>query len=167
LGQFCSNIFLGASPFYTKPHKGNQAIDYALKKDPPDWEIVLYLISECNADVDRAHPSTALFIAATRGEFDVCCRLVRVNAGVLVEDANGVQAIDAVIGNKDRLWILVYLIENGACVDRVKGDATPLITAVKSGKLEYVKRIVELGADVLQSCGGLVKFTAKDYSKVR
>jgi ankyrin repeat protein len=158
---------LKASPFYTKPN-GNQAIDYALRQDPPNWATVLYLISKCKVDGDRAHPSTPLYIASQHGEFDICCRLVEAGVDITAEDGNGLQAIDAALTSKGEwLSILVFLIENGADVNRVRGDISPLIYAVKSRKLDAVKKMVEFGADVLQTCGStLVKLSAKDFSKV-
>jgi hypothetical protein len=127
----------------------------------------MFLISECKVDPNQGSP---LYIAASRSEFEICCKLVTYGAGVCAENKrDGSQPIDAVLmgtGYKGGLSVLCFLIENGADVMRVKSGLTPLIYAVKSGKIEYVKRIVELGADVMQSCGnGLVKLTAIHFSK--
>lgn len=161
----------GADVFHSKAN-GNQAFDYALLRDPPAFDIIMYLIHECKASPDR-QPSVAmtpLMIAAKRGEFDICCQLIQSGASVNMQNSNGMQAIDFAMSRestREILQLIVLFVENGADVDHTDGflKKTPLIFAVQSGSLEFVKRIIDLGADVMKTSAGLVKLYPKDFSK--
>jgi ankyrin repeat protein len=78
--------------------------------------------------------------------------------GVLLDDGRFNTPLLACISTSVDMDFAKFLIDHGADINQIKNDVSPLVAAIKTGKLEWVQLIVEYGkANVNQPIGVSLK----------
>ncbi len=85
--------------------------------------------------------------------------------GVLIDDGRFSTPLMSCITASVDMDFAKFLIDHGANVNQLRSETTPLVTAIKTGKIEWVQLLVEYGkADVNQPVG--VSLAVIEYFRV-
>ncbi len=126
--------------------------------------LLIILISLIGLSCYGQESTNTAVIHIKYGNIDKLQKLITpqlINACVVVEDSKQYNYLALSIKLKS-MKSLQFFIENGADIEHVCADKTPLMFAAKYGQLEMVKYLVEKGADINASYKGN---KAIDYSR--
>ena len=102
-------------------------------------------LAEAGADVNASGPNgTALSNAASRGDLALMEVLLEVGADVVVTNVLGRTAMHHAASAEVVRW----LAARGASVQGVANTDSPLLSACNAGRVDAVRALIELGADV-------------------
>ncbi|XP_059146034.1 ankyrin repeat, PH and SEC7 domain containing protein secG-like, partial [Physella acuta] len=99
-------------------------------------------------EVTDAHGQTPLFAAVSENQVTIAKFLIEQGANVLAVDSSGYTPLHRA-SYKGNLELIEYLVHSGAEINArsQKTLQTPLMFAVTFGKLEAIKKLIELGGD--------------------
>ena len=134
------------SPFYTRSFT---PLFVAAAKGNLD---VLSCLIENGADVNSdTLKLTPLMVAIDMGHFNVATFLIEHGANLELQDENGYTALHQAVFSRspDSCDVLSCLIKNGADVNvRARDTCTPLMTAIKQGRVGVATFLVQHGANM-------------------
>jgi len=145
----------------TKNNKGHSSLNYAAEKGHTG---VVRLLLDNGADINaRSNKgSTALMLAVEGNHVDTTKLLIERGADIRLKRW-GCNLLEMAAG-MGRPEIIRLLAEHGADVNEVTDEngMTPLMWAARDGRLESVKTLVSLGADVTMERDG---WSALDFAR--
>ena len=144
-------LFLDAVEYHNSPleslYKGLTVLHYAAQKNAND--IIYYLVTECNMDVNKkANGTTPLQCACREGQAKACQALLDLCADPEISSDQGNYALHFASGF-NRIDCVRILIDNGADIEKKnsKGN-TPILHAAIFGHLKASKILLHHGANL-------------------